>query len=388
MFNINKKEIVVLLLMVVLIPSAFAMPVNAAEPATVLGTVKNTSGSPISGVTVTLKIGSSVKDTDSTDSNGLYDVTCYVSIRTRVTLTYSKSGYNTYTTSLYVSPGYFTLKNVVLTIPTTQGVTGTVKNTNGNSVSGVLVKLYFDGSLKATQYTGSSGGYSIYCAVTSTTTVTLKFYDHNYLVKTSTTTVNPGSYTTLNVVIPNQYDISNRIIGQKTYAKYVAAPSTYAEFGLEVSNLRLSYHTCPDINDVTFVDFTITVSTTWDTVWFWGDTLEVVLESCPNSFVFLGKYRAMGDYWNPGDEFTVTGSIPFQYGDWTNPYFTIKFMVGSPLLSEKLYMQMKFRIDSPLGHWYEYYDKCFRTYGAVTEQIYPSVVADSWSFPQSVTLTY
>ncbi|MFW9843476.1 MAG: carboxypeptidase-like regulatory domain-containing protein [Candidatus Thorarchaeota archaeon] len=388
MLEIKRKEIVVLFLMVVLIPSALTMPVNAASPATVLGTVKTASGSPISNVMVTLKIGSVVKDTDYTDANGLYDVTCSISVETLVTLVYTKSGYDTYTTTAYVSPGYFTIKNVVMTLSTTQGVQGVVKNTNGNPVSNVKVNLYIGGALISTKYTSSSGAYSFYCAVASPTTVTLKFYDHNWQVKTTTATVNPGAYTTKNVVIPNQYDVSSRIDGKKTYKKLVASPSTYAQFGIDIENLRLSYHTCPDNDDVTFVDFYFRVSTTWDTTWFWGDTLECVLGNCDEDIVFLGKYRAMGDYWDPGDDFIVSGNLAFTSSSWTNPYFTIKFMVGSSLLSEKIYMLMKFKIDDISGKWTEYYDRCYRTYGWVTERIYPPVVVDTWAFPQTITLTY
>lgn len=387
MKKIQRITFVFLFLMVVVLP-VLAVPASAAEPATVIGTVKDASGSPISSVKVTLSISGVTKDTDYTDSNGLYDVTCSVSAYTKVTLKYEKSGYNTYTTTAYVSPGALTLKNIVMSTATTQGVKGTVTNQNGNMVSGVKVNLYIGSTLKSTVYTNANGYYSIYCAVTSSTTVTLKFYDHGYLVATTTATVNPGSYTTKNVQVPNQYDVTNRIVGEKEYAKFVAAPSTYAEFGLNVENLRLSYHTCPSIDDVTFVDFSLTVSTNWNTLWYYAHTLEVVLESCPNSFVFLGKYRSMGDYWYPDDEFTITGSIPYTYGSWTDPYFTIKFAVGAPALSETLYMEMKFRIDSSMSHWTEYYDKCFRTYGAVTEEIYPSVTVDSWSFPLSTTVSY
>jgi hypothetical protein len=381
-----RKEIVVFFLAVVLLPTILTLPAAAASPATILGTVKNTSGSPISGVKVTLKIGSSTKDTDYTDSSGRYDVTCSVSRRTRVSLTFTKSGYKTYTTSVYVMPGFLTLKNVVIQIATTQGVKGTVRD-SGGVVPGILVKAFIGSSLKGSDTTDSSGKYSIYLAVASSTTVTMKYYRSGNLVLTKSVTVNPGSYTTKDVTIPDlvEFDVLSRLWGGKTYRIFMAQPNHYAEFGWSVSDLRLDYRFCPETGEVRIDSYSLTFSTFWDEQYFWGNTLEAYLKIASDQTEFIGRYRALNDDWDSGDSFSVSGNVPHTYDEWTDPYFTFKMVLGCPLHSQSYVMEMKFRISEPFYNWFEYDDHCYRSYGWTQQEIFPDVVFDSWSNPTIIT---
>ncbi|MFW9845010.1 MAG: C13 family peptidase [Candidatus Thorarchaeota archaeon] len=228
--------IAVFMLAIFVTPIATSAFSFGSGEATVIGTVKDSSGNPLSSVKVTLKIGSTVHDTDYTDTNGNYDVTCSISSKTYVTVTYSKSGYTTQTYSTYLYPYYFKLHNEVLSL--NQGLKGNVKSSTGTNLNSALVKLFVNGIQKGSDYTDSYGNYKIPYLVSSTTFATIEITKSDYDTTTASVYLGAGTYTTKNVQMQSSTSSPN------TYALIVAGHTDH-RFGVDtisfVDTLREEY---------------------------------------------------------------------------------------------------------------------------------------------------
>ncbi|MFQ3548583.1 MAG: carboxypeptidase-like regulatory domain-containing protein [Armatimonadota bacterium] len=134
------------------------------QPGSITGTVKDSSNNPIVGATVSTNTGGYSTTTNSsgeyTLSNvapGTYDVTA------------SKSGYVSSTNSgVVVNPGASTTSNFTLTAQTGT-ITGTVKDSQNNAISGATVSTNTGGY---TTTTNSSGVYTLTGVVVGTYNVT------------------------------------------------------------------------------------------------------------------------------------------------------------------------------------------------------------------------
>ena len=152
---------------------------------TVSGTVKDESDNALSGVTVKVKNGSSVK----TGANGKYS---FWLKNGSYTLTFSKSGYNTKDVTVKVN-GSNTTKDIKLelTPTTTQAdkytVSGTITDSRNNYLKGVTVTATpKSGGSAVTATTDSSGKYSLSLKDGK---YTLKFSLSGYVTVTDTITV-------------------------------------------------------------------------------------------------------------------------------------------------------------------------------------------------------
>ncbi len=111
-----KKKTVMLFTMICIL-AVNALPVYALPgTGTIVGKVtdSNYSGPVIQGATVELWIGGSLKDTDTTDSNGMYLVSCFVEYKTIAFVKVSAAGYLPKTSSCYIEPRKTTTRNIYL----------------------------------------------------------------------------------------------------------------------------------------------------------------------------------------------------------------------------------------------------------------------------------
>jgi hypothetical protein len=151
----------------------------------IAGIVKDASGNPIGGVTVTCS-----NYANTTHANGSYRLSNVLA--GNYTVTASKNGYQTSSqTSIRVVAGQTTNLNFTLTpLPTTGHITGTVTDANGNPIEGAQVTA---GSNSAS--TNATGDYSIELAAgTYNVTVSADGYQSSsetdvHVVAGATTTV-------------------------------------------------------------------------------------------------------------------------------------------------------------------------------------------------------
>ncbi|HZK85638.1 MAG TPA: cell wall-binding repeat-containing protein, partial [Desulfosporosinus sp.] len=143
---------------------------NASNTHTVNGTIKDTNGNPVSSATVTLTdiTDSTKKYTGTTDADGNYSIPGVPDESYTVTVT--KGSVTLGSGSVTVNGGDVTGGggNITVTPPTppsdpTHTVTGTIKDTNNNPVSGGTVTLTDtkDSSKTYTGTTNGNGNYSI-----------------------------------------------------------------------------------------------------------------------------------------------------------------------------------------------------------------------------------
>lgn len=111
------KKVIPLVLSVLFLLTFVSIPASAL-PGTgkVSGTVTDSiyGGPIISGATVKLYIGGSLKDTDTTGSDGKYLVSCFVEYKTLAQVKVSKDGYYTKTSTCYIEPNKETIRKVYL----------------------------------------------------------------------------------------------------------------------------------------------------------------------------------------------------------------------------------------------------------------------------------
>ncbi|MFW9917998.1 MAG: carboxypeptidase-like regulatory domain-containing protein [Candidatus Thorarchaeota archaeon] len=379
------------IMVLVVLPVVSVIPVAAfsfgGDPACIVGTVRDSNGSTISGVTITVKIGGVVQYTCATDSSGRYTAMVTVSSYTQVSLTYSKAGYSTYATTAYVSPGYITVKDVTLGF--NQGVKGSVYTYEGQAAQGIKVKILIGSTVIGTVYTNSLGKYSLGFYVASSSTVTLKFYRHGGLVETKTTTVYQNSWRTKDVTLPQEWQVTNKNTGSKIYEINVDH-TNYPDWGITVYKMDISYIYDPVTNIVEFQSYEVKFSSTWDELYFASRKLTVYMQIPEVGDMYeywFDKDFALGDLWDPGDQFSSgVVSIPYTHNGWVTPKITFEFTVKGILGIDSIYsMTIGWELTNPLQKWSEYTDFATRTWALWSwEFIFPPVVTDSWS-PSIVT---
>jgi hypothetical protein len=125
-----------------------------ATTKTLSGTVTNSSGSALSGVTVTLNPGNL---TTTTTGSGIYTFTGLTG--TSYQISASRSGYNTYGPYAIPTPNTYNTYNFQMTAtqPVIKTLSGTVTSSSGGVLSGVSITLNPGGY---TYTTGTSGTYS------------------------------------------------------------------------------------------------------------------------------------------------------------------------------------------------------------------------------------
>jgi uncharacterized membrane protein len=167
--------------------------VVASPRGTIAGIIKDASGNPIEGATVTCGTY-----TNTTNASGSYRLSNVLAGNYAVTA--SKNGYQTSSqTSITVVAGQTTILNFTLTsLPTTGYITGTVTDDAGNPIEGAQVTA---GSSSVS--TNSTGGYSIELAA-GTYNVTVSANGYESSSETDVAVV-AGATTTVGFMLrPNQ----------------------------------------------------------------------------------------------------------------------------------------------------------------------------------------
>jgi|GEM_PF-837393 len=153
------------------------------QPGTITGTVKDTSNNAISGATVSTTSGGY---STTTNSSGAYTLSNVAAGTYSVVA--SKSGYNSSTNSgVVVNPGGSAVSNFTLT-PQPGTITGTVKDTSNNAISGATVSTTSGGYSTTTN---ASGAYTLSNVTPGTYSVVAS--KSGYRSSTNTgVVVNPG----------------------------------------------------------------------------------------------------------------------------------------------------------------------------------------------------
>ena len=138
----------------------------------ITGTVTNTSGAQLDGVTITATSAAADIFTNITIANGEYTIK-NANIST-YTITAAKTGYYTETiTNIDVNATEIAIADFVLTPTTIKGnITGTVTNTSGAQLDGVTITATSAAADIFTNTTNATGGYIIRNANISTYTIT------------------------------------------------------------------------------------------------------------------------------------------------------------------------------------------------------------------------
>ncbi|MHB8092066.1 MAG: putative Ig domain-containing protein, partial [Syntrophales bacterium] len=160
------------------------MTLDATLPVSLSGTVKDSSGSPISGVAVATTGGNTTTDASGKYVLGSLPPALY-------TITFSKTGYQTVTMSTIVAVGQSTTLDADLPV----SLSGTVRDSSGSPLSGVAVATT---GTNAT--TDGSGKYALGGLVPAPYTIT--FSKTGYQTITKSTTVVVGQSTILDATLP------------------------------------------------------------------------------------------------------------------------------------------------------------------------------------------
>lgn len=158
-----------------------------ANTGTLTGNVKSTGGQNLSGATVTISGGNG---TTATDSNGNY--TIYSVTAGSYTVTASKSGYLNSPLSASITTGQTTTKNFTLTPLAPGTLTGNVKTSGSQNLSGATVTL--SSGLNAN--TDASGNYTIGSVPVGSYTATAS--KSGYMDSVSNVSIASGATTTQN----------------------------------------------------------------------------------------------------------------------------------------------------------------------------------------------
>ncbi len=167
--------------------TAATLALTPISPGTVTGTVTNTSGSAISGATV-----SAAGETVTTGTSGNYTLSNIPA--GSVTITASATGYASATATVTVTAGATTTAPTLKLGLNTGNVTGTVKNSAGTVIAGATVGY---GGGQTT--TNSSGVYTL--SNVPTGTIQLVASANGYTSQTQNVTIASGSTTSANFTL-------------------------------------------------------------------------------------------------------------------------------------------------------------------------------------------
>ncbi len=140
----------------------FTMLANAPSTGRLVGTVRNTGGEALQGVLVTATRTGAANVEVTTNAQGRYEVSDLAAGTYKVY--YQKEGYQpTFVENVVVTAGQTTERNVTLTAnaPTTGRLVGTVRNTAGEALQGVLVTATRTGAANVEVTTNAQGRYEV-----------------------------------------------------------------------------------------------------------------------------------------------------------------------------------------------------------------------------------
>lgn len=170
----------------------YTQDINLTGASTVSGQVVNSSGDPISGVTVTLRESDTAyyrTYTDVTDSNGQYSISVYDlndyngTAVGSYTLSTSKSGYVAKSVNFAISSNESTLADNNFTLTKSGAIRGTVYKSNGATpLSGATISAD-DGYGNTYSTTSASNGSYTLSSLRSSSKYTLTVSKSNYVTK-------------------------------------------------------------------------------------------------------------------------------------------------------------------------------------------------------------